>query len=234
MLVTLAQVKITNRTGAGKNCVQGDGFCPGWIKDHIGDYMSPLLRHFELTLVSVVAGFLIAFGLALLAHRRRLLVAPITAITGVMYTIPSLALFGILLPITGFGFITGVIALTSYNLLVIFRNIMAGLDNVPEAAKDAATGMGMTDRQVLWQVELPLAIPEIVAGVRVATTTTVGLAALAFLAGAGGLGDPLIVDQNFKSNVVTVGVLCVLLAAVLDLVLLAAERVALPWRRVAR
>ncbi|MCW3039431.1 MAG: transporter permease [Solirubrobacterales bacterium] len=234
MLPLLAQVKITDRNGAGQNCVQQDGFCPGWIKDHIGDYVDPLVRHLELTVVSVVAGFLIAFALAMLAHRRRWLVAPITGATGVMYTIPSLALFGILLPITGFGFVTGCIALTAYNLLVIFRNIMAGLDNVPEAAKDAATGMGMTPNQVLRQVELPLAIPEIVAGVRVATTTTVGLAALAFIAGAGGLGEPLIVNQNFKSNVVTVGVLCVLLAAVLDLLLLLAERLALPWRRVAR
>ena len=234
MLVTLAQVKITNRTGAGHNCVQQDGFCPGWIKDHIGDYMSPLLRHLELTVVSVVAGFVIAFALALVAHRRRWLVAPVTGVTGVMYTIPSLALFAILLPITGFGFVTAVVALTSYNLLVIFRNVMAGLDNVPDAAKDAATGMGMTDRQRLWQVELPLAIPEIVAGVRVATTTTVGLAALAFVAGAGGLGQQIILDQNFKSNIVTASVLCILLAAALDLLILFGERLALPWRRVAR
>lgn len=233
MALTLAQVTIRDRTG-DDSCVARDGFCPDWIRDHIGDYMSPLLRHLELTVVSVVAGFVIAFALALVAHRRRWLVGPITGLTGVMYTIPSLALFAILLPITGFGFVTGVIALTSYNLLVIFRNVIAGLDNVPEAAKDAASGMGMTDRQRLWRVELPLAVPEIVAGLRVATTTTVGLAALAFVAGAGGLGEQIIRDQNFKSNIVTASVLCILLAAALDLLLLLGERIALPWRRAAR
>lgn len=229
---TLAQVTIRDRTSDEPSCVAQNGFCPDWIRDHIGDYMAPLLRHLELTVVSVLAGFVIAFALALLAHRRRWLTGPITGITGVMYTIPSLALFAILLPITGFGFVTGVIALTSYNLLVIFRNIVAGLDNVPDAAKDAATGMGMTDRQRLWQVELPLAIPEIVAGVRVATTTTVGLAALAFIAGAGGLGQQIITDIVFKSNIVIASVLCILLAAALDLAILAVQRAALPWRRV--
>ncbi|MCW2997593.1 MAG: transporter permease [Solirubrobacterales bacterium] len=232
-MLPLAQVQITDRTSAEPSCVAQNGFCPGWIRDHIGDYMSPLLRHLELTVVSVLAGFAIAFALALLAHRHRWLTGPITGITGVMYTIPSLALFAILLPVTGFGFVTGVIALTSYNLLVIFRNIVAGLDNVPEAAKDAATGMGMTDRQRLWRVELPLAIPEIVAGVRVATTTTVGLAALAFIAGAGGLGEQIITDIVFKSNIVTASVLCILLAAALDLAILGAQRAALPWRRAA-
>ncbi len=232
-LVPLAQVTIRDRTKEEPSCVAGNGFCPDWIRDNIGDYMGPLLRHLELTVVSVAAGFVIAFGLALMAHRRRWLTGPITGVTGVMYTIPSLALFAILLPITGFGFVTGVIALTSYNLLVIFRNIVAGLDNVPEAAKDAASGMGMTDRQRLWQVELPLAIPEIVAGVRVATTTTVGLAALAFVAGAGGLGQKIITDIVFKSNIVTASVLCILLAAALDLLILAAQRAALPWRKVA-
>ncbi len=231
-MTTLAQVSIRDRS-EDPGCVARDGFCPDWIRDHIGDYMSPLVRHLELTVVSVLAGFVIAFALALLAHRRRWLTGPITGITGVMYTIPSLALFAILLPITGFGFVTGVIALTSYNLLVIFRNVIAGLDNVPDAAKDAATGMGMTPRQCLWRVELPLAIPEIVAGVRVATTTTVGLAALAFVAGAGGLGQQIILDQNFKSNIVVASVFCILLAAALDLLLLLGERLALPWRRVA-
>ncbi len=232
-LAPLAQVTIRDRESGQPSCVAQNGFCPDWIRDHIGDYMSPLLRHLELTLVSVVAGFAIAFALALLAHRHRWLTGPITGVTGVMYTIPSLALFAILLPITGFGFVTGVIALTSYNLLVIFRNIMAGLDNVPDAAKDAAIGMGMTDRQCLWQVELPLAVPEIIAGVRVATTTTVGLAALAFIAGAGGLGQQIITDIVFKSNIVTASVLCILLAGMLDLIILGVQRAALPWRRAA-
>jgi osmoprotectant transport system permease protein len=129
--------------------------------------------------------------------------------------------------------VTALIALTSYTLLIIFRNVVAGLDNVPADAKDAALGMGLTRRQMLWRVELPLAVPEIVAGLRIATTTTVGLAALAFLAGAGGLGAKIETDINFKSNVVVAGGLCVALAFVLDVLLLTFERIVSPWKRAA-
>lgn len=230
----LAQVQIRDRTGDG-GCVAQNGFCPDWIADNLLDrYLDPAIRHVELVVVSVFFGFLIAFALALLARRRRSLIAPITTVTGVLYTIPSIAAFFLLLPITGFGFVTAVIALTSYTLLIIFRNIVLGLDNVPQESRDAGVGMGLTDRQLLWRVELPLALPEIFAGLRVATTTTVGLAALAFFAGAGGLGDPIIKDVNFKSNVVTAGALCVLIAAVLDLLLLAAQRLSTPWLRAVR
>jgi osmoprotectant transport system permease protein len=230
MSAILAQVQIRDRTEL--TCVQKNDFCPDWIKDHIGDYLEPLWKHVELTLVPVACGFVIAFTLALLAHRRHWLTGPIIGITGVMYTIPSLALFAILIPLTGFGFVTALIPLTAYTLLILFRNIIAGLENVPEETRDAARGMGLTERQVLWRVELPLALPEIFAGLRVATTSTVGLAALAFYAGAGGLGQQILTDIRFKSNVVTAAVLCIVLAFVLDLLLLGAERLALPWRRV--
>lgn len=228
----LAQVKIRERDSGNLSCVQENGICPSWITHHLGDYLSPLWRHLELTLASVVIGFAIAFALALLAHRRRWLNGPIVGVTGILYTIPSLALFAILIPLTGFGFITALIPLTAYTLLILFRNIMAGLDNVPDEAKDAARGMGLTDQQLLWKVELPLALPEIFAGLRVATTTNVGLAALAFYAGAGGLGQQILTDIAFKSNVLVAGVLCVLLAFVLDLILVTAQRVLLPWQRV--
>ena len=109
--------------------------------------------------------------------------------------------------------------------------MLVGLDNVPEEAKDAGRGMGLTNRQLLWRVELPLAVPEIVAGLRVAVTTTVGLATLAFFAGAGGLGEQIFADINFKSNVVTAGGLCVLLAATLDVALLLVQRAITPWSR---
>ncbi|MEA2387173.1 MAG: osmoprotectant transport system permease protein, partial [Thermoleophilaceae bacterium] len=147
------------------------------------------------------------------------------------YTIPSLAAFFLLLPITGRGKTTALIALVAYTLLIIFRNVLAGLDNVPDDAKDAGRGMGLTERQLLWRVELPLAVPEIVAGLRVAATTTVGLATLAFFAGAGGLGGEIFADINFKSNVVIAGGLCVLLAAALDVVLLLIQRAVTPWSR---
>jgi osmoprotectant transport system permease protein len=232
VLGLLAQVKIRERTGG--SCVEGNGFCPSWIADHFGDYLSPLWRHVELTLAPVVCGLVIAFALALVAHRRRWLAGPIVGVTGILYTIPSLALFALLIPLTGFGFITALIPLTAYTLLILFRNIIAGLDNVPDEARDAALGMGLTPSQLLWKVELPLALPEIFAGVRVATTTTVGLAALAFYAGAGGLGQQILTDISFKSNVVVAGGLCVLLAFVLDLVLLTAQRLLLPWQRMGR
>jgi osmoprotectant transport system permease protein len=225
----LAQVQIHTRSG--HSCVQDNGFCPDWIVHHLGDYGSPLWRHVELTLAPVACGLVIAFALAVVAHRRRWLTGPIIGLTGVLYTIPSLAFFALLIPLSGFGLVTALIPLTAYTLLILFRNTVAGLDNVPEEALDAARGMGFTDRQLLWKVELPLALPEIFAGLRVATTTTVGLAALAFYAGAGGLGQQILSDIAFKSNVATAGVLCVLLAFVLDVGLLGAQRMLLPWQR---
>jgi osmoprotectant transport system permease protein len=228
----LAQVKIHERDSGHLSCVQQNGICPSWITSHLDDYLSPLWRHVELTLASVALGFAIAFALALLAHRRRWLTGPIVGVTGILYTIPSLAAFAILIPLLGFGFVTALLPLTAYTLLILFRNIVAGLDNVPDEAKDAALGMGFTERQLLWRVEIPLALPEIFAGLRIATTTTVGLAALAFYAGAGGLGQAILSDIAFKSNILVAGLFCVILAFVLDLALLAVQRVLLPWQRV--
>jgi osmoprotectant transport system permease protein len=228
-LLVLAQLKINKRTG--DSCVADDGVCPSWIADNLDRYWKPLGQHVELTVISVAIGFAIAFGLALLAHRRRWLVGPITQVTGILYTLPSVAVFFLLLPITGRGRTTAIIALTAYTLLILFRNITTGLDNVPAEARDAGRGMGLTQRQLLWQVELPLALPEIVAGLRIAVTTTVGLAALAFLAGAGGLGDAIFSDVTFRSNVVVAGGLCVLLAVVLDVAVLLVGRTIAPWTR---
>jgi osmoprotectant transport system permease protein len=227
----LAQVEIRQRSGEG--CVQENGFCPDWIADNFDRYVDPFWQHVYLTLVSVGIGFAIAFALALIAHRRRWLTGPIVGITGVLYTIPSIAAFLLLLPLTGRGNTTAIIALVSYTLLIIFRNITTGLDNVPGEMKDAGRGMGLTERQLLWRVELPLAVPEILAGLRIAITTTVGLATLAFFAGAGGLGQEIYSQIDFKSNVVTAGGLAVLLAAALDLIVLIVQRLLTPWRRAA-
>jgi osmoprotectant transport system permease protein len=181
--------------------------------------------------VAVAIGFALSFALALLAHRRRWLIGPITQVTGILYTLPSIAVFFLLLPLTGRGNLTALIALVGYSLLIIFRNITAGLDNVPRETKDAGRGMGLTDRQLLWRVELPLALPEIIAGLRIAATTTVGLATLAFFAGAGGLGEQIFADVNFKSNVVVAGGLAVALAALLDGLILLVQRAVTPWTR---
>ena len=233
-MTTLAQLVIHDRgAGAGgeDSCVAGNGFCPSWIVDNLDRYLHPFWQHVYLSVIAVVVGFLIAFGLALLAHRRHWLVGPIIGITGVLYTLPSIAVFFLLQPITGRGAFTALIALTAYTLLILFRNIVTGLQNVPVDAIDAARGLGFTDRQVLWRVELPLAVPEIIAGLRIAATTTVGLATLAFFAGAGGLGGEIFADITFKSNVVTAGVLCLLLAILFDVVLLAIQRMLTPWLR---
>ena len=226
----IAQVEIRDRSGE-ESCVADNGFCPEWIWDNFDRYVDPFWAHVYLTVVAVAVGFAISFTLALMAYRRRWLIGPIVNVTAILYTVPSLAAFFLLLPITGRGKTTALIALVAYTLLIIFRNVLAGLDNVPEEAKDAGRGMGLTNRQLLWRVELPLAVPEIIAGLRVAATTTVGLATLAFFAGAGGLGGEIFSDITFKSNVVTAGGLCVLLAAALDVALLLAQRAATPWTR---
>jgi osmoprotectant transport system permease protein len=224
-----AQIQIQHRSGQG--CVQSNGFCPSWIADNFDRYVDPFWEHVFLTLVSVGIGFTISFTLALIAHRRRWLTGPIIGFTGVLFTVPSIAAFLLLLPITGRGNLTAFVALVSYTLLIIFRNITTGLRNVPPEMVDAGRGMGLTERQILWRVELPLAVPEILAGLRIAVTTTVGLATLAFFAGAGGLGKEIYADINFKSNVIVAGGLAVLLAAVLDIVILTFQRAVTPWRR---
>jgi osmoprotectant transport system permease protein len=226
----IAQVDIRDDFGAS-SCVADNGFCPGWIADNLDRYWDPLLQHVYLTVVSVAIGFCIAAALALAAHRRRWLVGPITNVTGILYTIPSVAAFFLLLPVTGRGNTTAIIALVAYTLLILFRNMIDGLDSVPEESRDAGRGMGLTRAQLLWRVEIPLALPAILAGLRVATTTTVGLAALAFFAGAGGLGAEINGDLAFKSNVVVCAALCVLLAAVLDGLILLGQRMSTPWTR---
>ena len=228
MTSVLAQLEIRERTDS---CVADDGFCPDWIADNLDRYVDPFFEHVYLTLVAVAIGFAISFALALVAYRRRWLINPVTQVTGILYTIPSIAAFFLLLPLTGRGKTTALIALVSYVLLIIFRNVLTGLDNVPDEAKDAGRGMGLTDRQLLWRVEVPLAVPEIMAGLRIAVTTTVGLATLAFFAGAGGLGGQIFADITFRSNVVVAGGLAVLLAALLDGLILLVQRGITPWTR---
>jgi osmoprotectant transport system permease protein len=231
MAPVLAQVEIRDRSEA--SCISQNKLCPGWIVENFDRYTDPLAQHLYLVLTSVAIGFVIAFALALIARRRRWLVGPIVGFTGVLYTLPSLAVFFLLLPITGRGSTTAIIALTAYTLQIIFRNIVIGLQNVPAEATDAGRGVGLTDRQLLWRVELPLAVPDIIAGLRIATTSTVGLATLAVFAGAGGLGEQIVSGSNitFKTGVVAAGGLAVLLAFALDVVLLAVQRVLTPWRR---
>lgn len=225
----LAQIQFERRKG--DTCVAENGFCPDWIADNLERYVDPFWQHVFLTVTSVAIGFVLAFTLALLAHRKRWLIPPLSATAQILYGIPSVALFLLLLPLTGRGNTTALVALVSYTLIFIFVNVTTGLDGVPEDSVDAAHGMGLTENQLLWRVEVPLALPEIFAGLRIAATTTVGLAALAFFAGAGGLGEEIYADIGFKSNVAVAGGLAILLAVVLDLLILGAQRALTPWRR---
>ncbi|MBA2767227.1 MAG: ABC transporter permease [Solirubrobacterales bacterium] len=221
----------TQRDPENLDCVAQNGFCPSWIAENWDRYVDPFFQHVYLTLVSLTIGFAIAFTLGLLAHRQRWLAGPLTAMTSVLYTIPSIALFLMLLPLTGRGNTTALIALVAYTQLIIFRNVVNGLRQVPPDIVDAAEGMGLTSMQTLLRVEVPMALPEILAGLRIAASTIVGLATLAFFAGAGGLGAEIAVQINFKSNVVVAGGLAVLLAAGLDLAVLGIQRALMPWRR---
>jgi osmoprotectant transport system permease protein len=222
--------------GATSCVAENDTVCIGWAFDNFDRWVTPTLEHLLLVSVSVAAGFLIAFGLALLSHGRRWLVPTFVGVTGVLYTIPSIALFLILLPITGRGTVTAIIALTLYNLQIIYRNIVTGLANVPEASRDAGRGMGMTKRHLLWRVELPLAVPEIIAGLRIATVSTVAIATLAIFAGAGGLGEVIYTQglQNdvFKTAIVVGSGIAIAMAVAFDALYLTGQRVISPWRTV--
>jgi osmoprotectant transport system permease protein len=204
-----------------------------WVSAHLGEIVSLGKQHIYLTVVSVAAGFLIAFPLAVIGSRHRWSVPPITWISGVLYTIPSLALISLLLPITGLSLTTVAIPLTSYNILILFRNTLTGLDSVPEDVCEVARGMGLTRRQLLWRVEVPLAMPVIIAGIRIATVSSIGLVTVAALIGRGGFGEYILLGLNefFWTPLVIGVVLSVAFAVVADLTLLLAQRLATPWAR---
>jgi osmoprotectant transport system permease protein len=208
-------------------------FCLDWAKENLDRYGTPTQQHLEIVLLSVVIGFVIAFALALFAHRTRWAQPPLLAATGVLYTIPSIAFFFLLLPVTGFGRDTAIIVLSAYTLQIIYRNTMLGLDNVPDSVKDAARGMGLTNRQILWKVELPLATPEIIAGLRVATASTIAIATLVVLISAGGLGTQMYGSNfNFPTAIVIAVAIIALMVLAFDLLYLTAQRLLTPWRKV--
>ncbi len=208
-------------------------FCFDWARENIDRYGTPTLQHLELVLLSVAIGFVIAFALALIAHRSRWLQPPLLAATGILYTIPSIAFFFLLLPVTGFGRDTAIIVLSAYTLQIIYRNTMLGFDNVPDSVKDAARGMGLTSRQILWKVELPLATPEIIAGLRVATASTIAITTLVVLISAGGLGTEMYGSNfNFPTAILIAVAIIALMVLAFDLLLLSAQRLLTPWRKV--
>src|SRR5881628_2545160 len=204
-----------------------------WVSGHTQVIRAALMQHIELTVIAVVVGLVIAVPLGLLAWRQRFLRGPIFSVTGILYTIPSLALFAILIPFTGLTVLTAEIGLVSYTLLILIRNIVIGLDSVPAEVREAARGMGYRRLNELAQVDFPLAVPAIIAGIRIAAVTTIGLVTVTALIGEGGLGS-LILDgliRDFKTPLVVGTVLSVGLAVVADVSLASLQRVITPWSR---
>jgi osmoprotectant transport system permease protein len=224
--------------GEASDCVQeNDLFCPEWVRDNWAEVLQPaLFQHVKLTVIAVVVGFAIAFVAALLARRRAVFERPFDLVSALCYTIPSLALFQLLVPITGLTVTTVEVALVSYTLLILFRNILAGLRAVPADVLEAARGMGMSGRQILWRVELPLALPAIMAGIRIATVSTIALATVAAFVIPEGLGRPifLALRQFFNTELIVASALAVGLALVADGLLVLLQRSLTPWTRVRR
>jgi osmoprotectant transport system permease protein len=226
--------------GQGDSCVTGDHtFCWGWVREHWSDTLGPALwQHVELTVIAVVIGFAIAFPLALLAHRFRRLEQPFGAFSALVYTIPSLALFQLLVPFTGITWTTVEVALVGYTLVILFPNIVTGLHSAPPDVLEAARGMGLTRLQVLTRVELPLALPAIIGGLRIAVVSTVAVATIAAFLLPKGLGYPIFLALKeptpFKTEIYAAGALAVALAIAADFLLVGLRRVTVPWARTAR
>jgi osmoprotectant transport system permease protein len=219
------------------NCLtRNEWLCGKYYSTRAGDLTDALVQHVEIVVASVLLGLVVAIPLALLARRYRKLEGLIVGTTTAIYTIPSLALFSLLVPLTGLGATTVVIGLGLYSLTILVRNILEGLRAVPAEVRESALGMGYARRRMLWRVEVPLALPAIIAGVRVATVSAVALTTVGAILDYGGLGD-LLIDgtlTNFKAQVLATSVLCVLLAVTLDVILVVVQRMLTPWTRTAR
>jgi osmoprotectant transport system permease protein len=221
--------------GRGDECIRNNGnLCVKWFFDNFSDRFLPrVVEHIELTLIAMAFGLVIAFAAALLAYRYTRLEMPFSNVMALFYTIPSIAFFQIMVPITGIGWTTVEIALISYTLLILFRNTLTGLREVPEEAKEAAEGMGLTRRQSLTRIELPLAVPAIIAGVRVATVTTISLATVGAFITPLGLGAPIFsaIQTGANTEFVAASLLAIALALIADVLIVILQRMLTPWVR---
>jgi osmoprotectant transport system permease protein len=227
---------IPNYSAQSSNCeVHNHFFCVGWVKRNWGPVLWPALReHIVLALVAVAIGFVIAMALALAAHRYGALERPTVIVTTILYTIPGIALFELLAAPVGLNVFTAEIALVSYTLLILFRNILAGLRGVPAEVLDAAEGTGMSRMQALLRVELPLALPAIIAGLRIAIVTIIALATIVYIVYDRGLGVPIhtaLGEGPFKTELIAAGGLAIVLALLADGLLVLAQRMLTPWVR---
>ncbi len=207
-----------------------------WTFSHLPDIGQRIEQHLLLTGIAVGIGFVIAFALSLAIRQVPVLYSPITWATGVLYSIPSLALFALLIPFTGLSIVTAEIGLISYTLLILIRNIVSGFRTVPPDVRESAVGMGYSQWQMLWRIELPLATSVIIAGVRVAVVTTIGLVTVTGVIGQGGLGALILqgIQQFFATPLIIGAVLSIALAIVLDGALVLVQRAVTPWTRASR
>jgi len=221
--------------GRGDECIRENGnFCVKWFLDNFSDRFLPrVVEHIELTLIALFFGMIISFAAALIAYRYGKFELPFANLMALFYTIPSIALFQIMVPVTGIGWTTVSLALISYTLLILFRNTLTGLQEVPDEAKEAAEGMGLTRRQSLTRVELPLAVPAIIAGVRVATVTTISLATVGAYITPLGLGAPIFsaIQTGANTEFVAASLLAIALALIADVLIVILQRFLTPWVR---
>ncbi len=238
MISVYAQEPVIPEFERGSDCVRENRqFCLDWFVDNFDSVFAPrVVEHIELTAIAVGIGFAISFVAALLAYSQGWFETPFAIFAAFLYTIPSLAFFQLMVPITGLSMTSAEIALVSYTLLILFRNTLTGLREVPEDARVAARAMGLTPGQVLRRVELPLALPAIEAGIRIATVTTISLATVAAFIGVGGLGQPIFnaIQSGFKTEFVAAGLMAVVLALVADGLLVLLQRILTPWARAQR
>jgi osmoprotectant transport system permease protein len=212
-------------------------FSLSYVQDNGSTILGHLGEHVRLTVLAVLIGTVIALPLALLARRSRFLAGPLLGLSTVVYTIPSLALFALLFPFTGLSANTVLVGLVAYSLVILLPNFLAGLSAVPADVREAARGMGYGPGRMFVSVDFPLALPTFMAGLRIATVSTVALTTVGVLVGHGGLGQLIVGGFNanfYRAEIVTGAVGCVLLALAFDLVLAGVERLLTPWSRAAR
>jgi osmoprotectant transport system permease protein len=238
IVAPLAQGPVIPTFGHADKCIRDNGnFCLNWFLDNFSSRFLPRVgEHIEITAIALGIGFVIAFAGALLAYRWERFEMPFANVSALFYTIPSIAFFQIMVPITGIGRLSIEIALVSYTLLILFRNTLTGLKEVPAETREAAEGMGLTRLQILTRVELPLAMPAIIAGIRVATVTTISLATVAAFITPLGLGAPIFRAITTGANTEFVGasLLAIALALIADAVIVVLQWVATPWARARR
>ncbi|NED95298.1 ABC transporter permease [Phytoactinopolyspora alkaliphila] len=217
-----------------ENCmVRNDWICGEYVQTRSGEIVDALQQHVMITVTAVAVGFVLSFALALVArHWTRLAVVVLSSST-VLYTVPSLAMFALLFPITGLSSTTVIVGLVLYSLVILVRGMLTGLNGIPADVREAAVGMGYGPFRLLTKVEIPLAMPTIIAALRVATVSTVAMTTLGIIVGHGGLGSLIKrgLDTDFKPEVLTASVLVVVLALVADLLLVGVQRLATPWRQ---